>query len=59
MNTESKRATPVRQSGFYKVLQLARTWEKNGAIDVTGTTSADDLALRMQGVALRWCISHM
>ena len=58
MNTEIKRATPVTQSGFYKFLQLARSQEKNGALDITGTASADDLALHMQGTALRLCISH-
>lgn len=47
------------QSAFYKVLQLARSQEKNGALDVTGTASADDLALHMQAVALRLCSSHM
>lgn len=58
MNTESKRATPVTQSAFYKVLQLARSQEKNGALDITGTASADDVALHMQAAALRLCSSH-
>lgn len=39
------------QSGFHKVLQLARSQEKSCALDITGTTSADDLALHMQGTA--------
>lgn len=46
------------QSGIHKVLQLARSQEKICALDITGTASADDLALHMQGTA--WdCISHM
>lgn len=51
MNTESKRAIPVRQSGIYKLLQLARSQEKNCALEITGTASGDDLALYMQGTA--------
>lgn len=51
MNTESKRATPVRQSGIYKLLQLARSQEKNCALEIPGTASGDDLALHMQGTA--------
>lgn len=58
MNTENERARPLRQSGFYEVLQLARSQEKNAALDITGTASADVLARHMQGATLRLCISH-
>lgn len=51
MNTESKRATPVKQSGVHKVLQLARSQEKNCALEITGTASGDDMALHTQGIA--------
>lgn len=59
MYTEGKRATPVTQSDFYKVLQPPRSQEKNGVLDVSETASADDLALHMQDVALRLCILHI
>lgn len=46
------------QPRFSEVLQLAKSQEKNGALDFTQTASANDLELHMQGTALRFSISH-